>query len=517
MSRRFYITTPIYYPNGAPHLGHFYTTVCADVVARYHRLRGDETFFLTGTDWHGIKMVKSAEQAGVTPQQLAETNDQTFIDFWRETGISFDDYIRTSEPRHKQSVAEIVKRMLASDDIYLGHYEGWYDEGQEEFITETEAKAAEYKSVVSGKPLVRYQEPTYFFRLGKYAERVYRAIETDELLIRPAARKNEVLSKLRGWNADLSISRATLKWGIPMPNDPDHVLYVWIDALSNYITALGFGSEDESRLQRYWPADVQLIGKEILWFHAVYWPAMLLSLGLPLPRSLVAHGWWTADGKKMSKSMGNFIDVEKLRSYSSRYGIDALRFYMLRAAPFGNDLDFSEADFAKSYAELQKVLGNCLNRVAKMLGRYRDGVVPAVSNTLEPIDQQLIAQIDALPGAIDAAYDALDLQQVVMLPIDLARATNGYVDATEPFKLAKDPAKAQRLDTVLHLSLQAIRRAVVALLPVLPTKAADALRQLGEEVSGKSAELLWQHLPLGHRIAEPQPLFPQVESVGGEA
>lgn len=515
MTRRFYITTPIYYPNGAPHLGHFYTTVCADVVARYHRWRGDDTFFLTGTDWHGIKMVKSAEQANVSPEQLAAANDQAFIDFWRETGISFDDYIRTSEQRHKHSVTEIVKRMLARDDIYLGHYEGWYDEGQEEFITETEAKAADYKSVVSGKPLVRYKEPTYFFRLSKYAERVYRAIETDELLIRPAARKNEVLSKLRGWSADLSISRATLKWGIPMPNDPDHVLYVWIDALSNYITALGYGSPDESRLQRYWPADVQLIGKEILWFHAVYWPAMLLSLGLSLPRSLVAHGWWTANGQKMSKSMGNFIDLEKLRSYSSLYGIDALRFYMLRAAPFGNDLDFSDADFAKCYGELRKVLGNCLNRLAKMLLRYRGGVVPAMSHVLEPIDQQLMSQVDALPASIDAAYQQLDLQQVVLLPIELARATNGYVDATEPFKLAKDPSHSRRLDTVLHLALQAIRRAVVAMLPVLPGKSAEALRQLGEDVAGKPAQTLWQHLPLGHRIGDPQPLFPQVET-GGE-
>lgn len=517
MSRRFYITTPIYYPNGEPHLGHFYTTVCADVVARYHRLRGDDTFFLTGTDWHGIKMVKSAEQAGVSPHELAATNDRVFFDFWRETNISFDDYIRTSEPRHKHAVTEIVRRMLGRGDIYLGHYEGWYDESQEEFVTETEAKAADYKSVVSGKPLVRYKEPTYFFRLGKYAERVCRAIESDELLIRPTARKNEVLSKLRGWNADLSISRATLKWGIPMPNDPEHVLYVWIDALSNYVTALGFASDDESRLHRYWPADVQLIGKEILWFHAVYWPAMLLSLELPLPRSLVAHGWWTADGKKMSKSMGNFIDLQRLRGYASRYGIDALRFYLLRAAPFGNDLDFSDADFTKSYAELQKVLGNCLNRVARMLGRYRDGVVPAVSQALEPLDQQLIDQIDALPGALDAAYEQLDLQQVVLLPVELARATNGYVDATEPFKLAKDPSKTSRLDTVLHLALQAVRRAVVALLPVLPGKGAEALQQLGEEVSNRSGASLWQQLPVGHRIGEARPLFPQVEVPGGDA
>lgn len=511
MSDRYYITTPIYYPNGEPHLGHFYTTVCADVAARFNRLSGRDTWMLTGTDWHGIKMVKSAEEKKTTPTELATKHDEAFKNAWKQFGIRFDDYISTHEPRHMNAVAEIVNRMLASGDIYLGSYEGWYDEGQEEFITETEAKAADYKSVVSGRPLVRYKEPTYFFRLTKYVKPVYDAIERDELMIRPISRKNEVLSKLKGWDADLSISRSTLTWGVPMPNDPSHVLYVWIDALSNYITALGYASSDESRFKQYWPATVHLIGKEILWFHAVYWPAMLMSLGVALPKLLYAHGWWTAEGKKMSKTMGNFIDLQRLQDYGAKFSIDAVRYYVLRAAPFGNDLDFSDADFLKSYAELQKVLGNCLNRVGKMLGRYRDGVIGAVSRTLEPIDEQLMQQIDALPAALEKAYAQMDLQQVVLLSIELARATNGYVDSTEPFKLAKDPSKAARLDTVLHLAIRAIRRALVGLLPVMPVKAAEGLLQLGDDVTGKTGAALWVHLPLGHKIADPQPLFPQID------
>lgn len=514
MSQRtkFYITTPIYYPNGEPHVGHTYTTICADAVARYHRLAGDDTFLLTGTDEHGIKMVKTAEAEKTTPAELADKNVAAFQAWWKEIGISHDDFIRTTSPRHKLAVQEIVRQLQANGDIYLGSYEGWYDEGQEEFITETEAKNAQYKSVISGRPLVRYKEPTYFFRLTRYVDAVYRAIESDQLALRPQSRKNEVLSKLKGWDQDLSISRTSLKWGIQLPDDPEHVLYVWIDALSNYITALGYPLEkgQADLFSRYWPADVHLIGKEILWFHAFYWPAILLSLGLPLPRLLYAHGWWTSEGKKMSKSLGNFIDLAKLRQYIAKYGIDSLRYYLLRAAPFGNDLDWTDADFAKSFNELANVIGNGLNRTVKMIGRYRGGVLPAPAES-DSIDQSLIAATRALPAQIAQAYANLDLQQCAVLPIELARATNGYIDATVPFGLAKDPAKASRLDTVLNLSAQAIYRALVALLPVLPGKAAAGLSQLGVDVKGKTlAELLGHDLSAGQKLGEGQPLFPKV-------
>src|SRR4051794_18818340 len=387
----YYVTTPIYYPNGDPHLGSVYTTVICDVLARYHRLLGAETYFLTGTDEHGTKMAKAAAAENSTPQALADKYSKVFADLWEELEITNDDFIRTSEARHKQAVQKIVQKMLATGDICLGSYEGWYDEGQEEFVTETEAKAQEYKSAVSGRPLVRYSEPTYFFRLSKYVPLVTEHIERHPEFIRPDARRNEVLSKLRAGVADLSISRATLKWGIPMPHDPQHVLYVWIDALSNYVTALGYGTQDDERFRRYWPADVHLIGKEILWFHTVYWPAMLMSLGLPLPKQVFAHGWWTADGKKMSKILGNFVGLDKLRSVIADFSEDALRYYILRAAPFGSDLDWKDTDFNAAFNELANVVGNCLNRTVKMIGRYRGGVLPAAGDA-EDLDNHLIEQ-----------------------------------------------------------------------------------------------------------------------------
>jgi methionyl-tRNA synthetase len=491
---KFYITTPIYYPNAEPHLGHVYTTLCADAVARYHRLRGDDTFFLTGTDEHGIKMVKTAAALGVEPKDLVDRFVAVFQDVWKEFKVSNDDFIRTSSERHKNAVRKIVEKLVANDDIYLGSYQGWYDEGQEEFVTETEAKANEFKSSITGKPLTRYTEPTFFFRLKKYAPRVEQHIEQHAEFIQPESRRNEVLSKLRQGVEDLSISRATLKWGIPLPQAPGHVLYVWIDALSNYITALGYPDEVQtpkgagpspgrtrSRFETYWPADVHLIGKEILWFHTVYWPAILFSLGLPLPRQVFAHGWWTSEGRKMGKSLGNFIDLDKLRAIVSTHSLDALRFYLLRAAPFGSDLDWTDADFNKSYTELANVLGNLLNRTLNMIGKYRDGKVPAGEPT-EEIDRALAAQTVALPARLAEAYDKLELQQAALLPIELARAANGYIDATRPFSLAKDPASSARLDTVLRLSADATRAALTGLLPILPEKAAEGLSQLDQGV-----------------------------------
>ncbi|HWP40033.1 MAG TPA: methionine--tRNA ligase [Tepidisphaeraceae bacterium] len=512
MSNRFYITTPIYYPNAEPHLGHVYTTICADVLARYHRLSGEDTFFLTGTDEHGIKMVKEAEKQGVDPHTLTERNVRIFKQVWQELKISNDDFIRTTEPRHESAVQKIVQKLLDNGDIYLGTYEGWYDEGQEEFVTETEAKANEYKSAVSGRPLVRYKEPTYFFRLSKYVPGVIQHIETNPQFVQPASRRNEVLSKLRAGVGDLSISRSTLKWGVPMPNDPGHVVYVWIDALSNYITALGYGSHDDARYRRYWPADVHLIGKEILWFHAVYWPAMLLSLGEPLPRRIFAHGWWTAEGRKMSKSMGNFIDLDRLRGHVRTYGRDALRYYLLRAAPFGNDLDWKEVDFQAAFNELANVVGNCLNRTVRMIHRYRGGVLPPATQH-EPADDAVIAATHNLAEQIAAAYDRIELQQCALLPVELARTTNTYIDATAPFALAKDPSKSARLDTVLNRSAQAICRALAALLPILPEKAAQGLSQLGVDVTGKTlGELLNSELGPGQVVGQGTPLFPRINA-----
>ena len=270
MSDHFYITTPIYYPNAEPHLGSYYTTAVADTLARYHRLKGDATYFLTGTDEHGTKMAKTAAEQGISPQELVDRVSSSFKAFWKELGISNDDFIRTTEPRHKAAVTEVVRKLVASGDIYLGSYESWYDEGQEEFVTETTAKANDFKSAISKKPLVRFKEPTYFFKLTKYVPRVIAYIKDNPGFLRPEIRRNEVISKLEAGVTDLAISRATLKWGIPMPNDPEHVVYVWIDALTNYISALGYGTADDGKFKQFWPANVHMIGKDILWFHTVY-------------------------------------------------------------------------------------------------------------------------------------------------------------------------------------------------------------------------------------------------------
>jgi methionyl-tRNA synthetase len=508
--KSFYVTTPIYYPNGDPHLGSVYTTVLADVLARYHRLRGEPTYFLTGTDEHGTKMAKAADAQQTTPQALVDRYAATFKDLWGELKISNDDFIRTSETRHKDAVGRIVRKMLDSGDIYLGSYKGWYDEGQEAFVTETEAKASEYKSPITKRPLTRYEEPSYFFRLSKYAPKVLEYIEQNPHFIVPEGRRNEVVSKLKAGIDDLSISRATLKWGIPMPNDPGHVIYVWIDALTNYITALGYESSDDARFRQFWPVDVHLIGKDILWFHSVYWPAMLMSLGLPLPKTVAAHGWWTAEGQKMSKSLGNVIDVPRLRQVRDAHSLDALRYYLLRAAPFGNDLDWKESDFNVAFGELSKVLGNCLNRIVKMINNYRDGKIPAADGPpSEDIDRNLDEQIAKLPEALHAAYERMDLQQVALLPIALARTTNGYIDATAPFKLADDPTQSGRLDQVLNRAAQAIKTALVGLLPVLPDKAAAGLAQLNVATDRPLGELMSQAIPAGHQVGQGQPLFPK--------
>ena len=508
--KRFYITTPIYYPNGEPHLGHLYTTICADVAARWHRLLGEKVHFLTGTDEHGIKMVKTAADLKITPLELATKNATIFEETWAEFGITNDDFIRTSDDRHKRNTQEIVRKMLATGDIYLGDYEGWYDEGQEEFIAENSAKEAEYKSVISGKPLVRYKESTYFFKLTKYVDQVYKIIESDQIEIRPQSRKNEILSKLRGWDQDLSISRSSLEWGIPMPNDPKHVLYVWIDALSNYVTALGWPADDAKLFNEFWPANAHLIGKEILWFHAFYWPAMLLALGQPLPKKLFAHGWWTSDGKKMSKTLGNFVDLEKLRAYARVYGQDSLRFYMLRAAPFGNDLDFNAGELKTSYLELGNVLGNLLNRTLNMIHKYRGGVVPAV-NAKGPEDDAVERAIADLPAKLRTAYDTFALQECSMLPLEVARAANSYIDQTRPFSLAKDPAQSARLDTVLNLIARATHAALVGLLPILPIKAAAGLAQLGVSGDLKTFDALLADFTAGQKLGVASVLFPKLE------
>jgi len=517
MPPTYYVTTPIYYVNDVPHIGHSYTTIAADVLARFHRAAGHDVRFLTGTDEHGIKIVKAAEEKGTTPQALADEVVVHFQDLWAALNISHDDFIRTSEARHERRVQAVITKLVERDEIYLGEYSGLYDEGQEEFVTESVARENDYTSAVSGKPLTRYSEPSYFFRLSKWVPWLIETIEANPTFIQPVARRNEVLSKLRLGVEDLSISRLLEKlggWGIPLPNDPAHSVYVWIDALSNYFTALGvpaIGDEHDECCPQYWPADVHLVGKDILWFHAVYWPCILKALDMPLPKCVFAHGWWTAEGRKMSKSLGNFISNDQIGQICAEYSRDVYRYALLRTMTFGADGDFSADGLRTLYnTELANGVGNLLSRTVKMIDKYVDGAVP------EPGDadgdaQAVIAAAEALAGA--AAEDMARCAFCTYLDKVMAvvNATNRFIDATEPFKLAKDDAQRDRLGAILYVCAEAIRLVLVYLEPFMPETARRGLAQLGCQDGPVSLDSAgrWGALPGGTRVAPAAALFPR--------
>ena len=524
MSDNFYITTPIYYVNDAPHIGHAYTTVAADVLARYHRSEGRDVRFLTGTDEHGIKIVKAASEKGITPRELADKVVVHFQDLWGRLNISNDDFIRTSQARHEGRVQEIIRKLLERDEVYLGKYEGWYDEGQEEFVTEFTAAENGYKSAIDGRALVRYSEPSWFFRLSKWIPRLIDHIETNPAFIQPVSRRNEVLSKLRAGVDDLSISRQSVKlggWGIPMPNAPDHSVYVWVDALSNYITALGMpeiGDEFDAKHEAYWPANIQLIGKDILWFHAVYWTCLLMALDIPLPKTIFAHGWWTSEGKKMSKSLGNVVSREVIFELCEEYSRDAFRYFVLREVPFGADGDFSREAFQRRYnTELANDIGNLLSRTVNMIAQYFDAAIPEPSamaeRGLEGVEAEFLAgpvgQLQAeLPGIMARCGFGDYIGEV----LSLATATNRYIEATAPFKLAKDPLQRERLGTILYTCAEAVRIVLSCLEPFMPEKAAEGLGQLG--LSGGKAEPLSSRIRFGRlepgtKVVKSGPLFPR--------
>jgi methionyl-tRNA synthetase len=520
MRRTFYVTTPIYYVNDVPHIGHSYTTIAADVLARYWRSEGRDVHFLTGTDEHGIKIVKAAAERGVPPRALADEVVGQFIDLWHDLNISYDDFIRTSQVRHERRVQELVRRLLSRDQIYLGQYEGWYDEGQEEFVTEFTARESGYKSAINDKPLVRYGEPSYFFRLSRWIPALIKHIETHEGFVLPEARRNEVLSKLSAGVEDLSISRLLEKlggWGVPMPNDPAHSVYVWIDALSNYITALGapaVGDEYDGTRERFWPADVHLIGKDILWFHAVYWPAMLMALELPLPQCIFAHGWWTSEGKKMSKSLGNFISRDTIRQICRDYSRDVFRYFLLRQVPFGTDGDFSHDMLRRRYnGELANGIGNLLSRTVNMIERYFDSAVPSAAVNVEE-SAEVRAAAEALAANVPQAFAACRFHAVLEAVLNLTAATNKFIDVTEPFKLvklAKDPAHKDRLAGILYTCAEAVRIILLYLHPFMPEAAQKGLAQLGWSMPQEPLSELgrWGRLPAGSKIQKAEGLFPR--------
>ena len=518
MSETYYVTTPIYYVNDVPHIGHSYTTIAADVLARYHRAAGRDVRFLTGTDEHGIKIFTAAAERGMQAKELADEVVVQFQDLWAELNITHDDFIRTTEPRHERRVLELVRRLVAADEIYLGKYEGWYDEGQEGFVTESVARDNEYKSPISGKELVRYSEEAYFFRLAKWVDKLLAHIKANDGFVAPVARRNEVVSKLLAGVDDLCISRSKekLPWGVEMPNDPGHVVYVWIDALSNYYTALGLpeiGDDYDAKEARYWPADVHLIGKDILWFHAVYWPCMLMALGIELPKCVFAHGWWTSEGKKMSKSLGNFISRETISEICAEYTRDVYRYFLLRAVSFGADGDFSREALKKRYnAELANDVGNLLSRTVKMIANYFDGKVPAPGKRDERYDDLVIEAAEELRKLAPRHMAACEFHAYLDELFKLVRQTNIYIDSTQPFMLAKIPEERERLETILYTCAEAVRIVLCYLEPFMPEKAAAGLAQLGV-APGQAGSLseagTFGRLPPGTAVAKGEGLFPR--------
>ena len=388
MSNRFSISTPIYYVNDRPHIGHIYSTLIADVVARHHRQRGDEVFFLTGTDEHAPKVAESAREHGVEPLAWADRNATTFEQTFAAFGISNDDFIRTTQSRHVECVREYLQALLASGDVYQGRYDGWYDPGQEEYVPESRAARLDFRSPISGKPLVRRQEENYFFRLSAYADDLLRLLDERPEFVQPIARRNEVVARIREGLHDIPISRAGVDWGIKVPGDEQHTVYVWIDALFNYVSAV-----DTPERRHLWPADVHLIAKDILWFHAVIWPAFLIALQrqpgyewVALPRQVYAHSFWVSDGRKMGRSLGNFVDLERLARCQELVGLDGLRYFLAKEGPLDiSDRDFTEARIASVYnAELANLFGNLVQRAGSLVARYAGGIVPTPGSWMPP-------------------------------------------------------------------------------------------------------------------------------------
>ncbi len=509
MKDTFYITTPIYYVNDVPHIGHAYTTIAADALARYHRMKGKKVFFLTGTDEHGEKVHKSATQQGLLPKELADRVVTRFQGLTPALHITNDDFIRTSEPRHYASVQALFQKSLGNGDIYLGEYEGWYCTPCESYWTDLQL--VEGRCPECRRSVEKRKEPSYFFRLSNYTQPLLDFYERNPKFLRPESRRNEVVSFVAGGLHDLSLSRTSLNWGIPVPDDPGHVIYVWYDALTNYITGVGYPDGGE-RFDTFWPADIHLVGKDILRFHAVFWPAFLLSAGVAPPRGVFAHGWWTVEGQKMSKSLGNVVDpYEMVRTY----GPDAFRYFLLREVPFGMDGDFSrKALVHRTNSELANDFGNLLNRSLAMLGKYFAGTVPPPGKPGEE-EQAITAKAHEVLRTVDEAMEELELSRALAATWDLVKAANKYVDSQAPWALAKDPSRRERLGTVLYTVLEAARICVLLSAPSLPVAAQRMWEALGCEGAVEKAVLssagLWGGLSEGATLPRSAVVFPRIE------
>ena len=507
MSQKFYITTPIYYPNGVPHIGHAYTALACDTIARFERLDGKDVMFLTGTDEHGLKMQQTAEKEGLSPLELATRNSQVFRDLWGALNVSNDDFIRTTEPRHHEACAEIWRRMEANGDIYLDKYAGWYSVRQEAFFDEKETTVGDdgVRREPLGSPVEWVEEESYFFRLSAYGEKLMAHYDANPDFIAPPERRNEVMSFVKSGLRDLSISRATFDWGVPVPGNDKHVMYVWVDALTNYITAAGFPNESDPKWQ-FWPADVHMIGKDILRFHAVYWPAFLMSAGVPLPKRVFAHGFLLNRGEKMSKSVGNVVDPFGM---AKLYGVDAMRFYFLREVSFGQDGSYShESIVNRINADLANDLGNLAQRSLSMVNKHCGAAVPE-PGALSAADETILAAADGLYDASRSAMNEQAIHQMLAAIWQVVADANRYFAGEEPWALRKtDPA---RMATVLYVTAEVIRQVAILTQPVMPEAAGKLLDLLGVAEADRGFAKLGPDGRLSAGIALPAPagVFPR--------
>ena len=516
----FYITTPIYYPSGKLHIGNSYTTIACDAVARYKRLMGFDVFYLTGVDEHGQKIEKKAEELGVDPQEYVDKMAADVKKLWNTLDISYDKFIRTTDDYHKTAVQKIFQQLLDQGDIYLGEYEGWYSVSDEEYFTETqlaEVYRDEEGKVIGGKAPSGHEvelvkESSYFFRMSKYADRLVEYYDEHPEFIQPESRKNEMLNNfIKPGLEDLAVSRTTFKWGIPVTASPEHVVYVWIDALSNYITALGYGSDDDFLFQKYWPADVHMVGKEIVRFHTIYWPIMLMALDLPLPKKIFGHGWLMMKDGKMSKSKGNVVYPEML---VERYSLDALRYYLLRAVPFGSDGVFTPEDFvSRLNYDLANDLGNLLNRTIAMINKYCDGLVPDYASKVTPFDSELSTTAANVVGRYHEAMDKMEFSTALSEVWTLISRANKYIDETQPWVLAKEEEKRAELNSVMVHLAESLRIVAILLQPVMTETPANIFQQLGlASVAMDLKDLRFGEFPSGTKVvAKGTPIFPRLE------